>query len=75
MKAPNKYIYWKVIMGCFDSYRWEALDWHECDSTGWIADKEARELLRYNLKQYRESGVGIYRIASKRELRETGEQA
>ena len=75
MSKQNKFIYWKMIEGCFDGITWEPVDWHECNSTGWIANKEDRELLRYNLKQYRLSGIGVYRIGSKRELRESGANA
>lgn len=70
MRKSNKFIYWKVIEGCFDGVTWEPVDWHECDSTGWIADREDRALLWENLKQYRQSGSGIYRVGGKRELRE-----
>tara|TARA_Y100000588_G_scaffold376191_1_gene453608 strand:+ start:485 stop:703 length:219 start_codon:yes stop_codon:yes gene_type:complete len=68
--SANKFIYYRVIEGCYDGLTWEPVDWHECNSRGWIADKKARELLRYNLKAYRESGAGSYRVSGKRELRE-----
>lgn len=63
----NKYTYYKVIQGNYGQ-RWNDEDFHECDSTGFIRTKAARDALKFNLAAYRENGGGVYRVIKRREL-------
>ena len=63
----NKYKYYKVIQGNY-GYGWDDEDFHETDSTGFMATKEARQALKDNLKAYRENGGGAYRVIKRKEL-------
>lgn len=54
----NKYDYYRIIQGNY-GYGWDDEDAHECDSTGFIRNTEARNLLRENLRLYRENGGGL----------------
>ena len=52
----NKYTYYKVIQGNYGyGHGWEDVDFHECDSTGWINNDEDRQTLKYNVRAYREN--------------------
>lgn len=65
----TKWIYYKVIQQKIAGV-WEDADWHECDSSGWIRDKEARDLLRYNIMAYRSNQPQYpVRVVRKKELR------
>lgn len=70
MNKVKKYTYYKVIQGNY-GYGWDDEDFHECDSTGFIHTKDARDALKYNLKSYRENGGGRYRVIQRRELNES----
>lgn len=65
----NKYIYYKVIQGNY-GYGWKDEDFHECDSTGFIRDNADKAAFKYNLKAYRENGGGVYRVITRKEIRE-----
>lgn len=66
MKA-NKYEYYKVIQQYFNHYGWEDVSHYETDSTGW-ADKETRDCLKHDVKEYRLMGYPT-RVIFRRELR------
>ena len=64
-----KYNYLKIIQVDYGQ-GWEDVDAHECDSTGWINNPEARTLLKFNMRAYQENELRPYRIIFRRELRE-----
>lgn len=67
MRKANKYNYYKVIQGNYGQ-GWNDEDFHECDNTGFIRTKEARDALKTNLKAYRENGDGSYHVITRKEL-------
>ena len=63
----NKYTYYKVIQQNW-GYGWDDVDFYESDSSGFIKDRETRELFKTNLKAYRENEPVPTRVVKKREL-------
>lgn len=61
----NKYNYYKVIQGNY-GYGWEDVDYHASNSQGMAIDNKT---LKHNLKEYRASGIGSYRVIFRKELR------
>lgn len=53
----NKYSYYKVLQGNY-GYGWEDLVFYQCNSTGWIEDKDTRMELKSDKKAYRENEPG-----------------
>lgn len=58
----NKYSYVKVIQVSYDSRIWEDV----CEY-----DKDEYDTCRHDIKEYRESGYGQYRVISRRVLNES----
>jgi len=64
----KKYTYYKVIQQNWVG-QWDDVDFYECNSTGFITDKETRESFKENLRLYRtEPGQPICRVITRREL-------
>lgn len=59
MKTP-KYKYNKIIQGNY-GHGWEDVSEYDCNSSGSMS-KEERELLKNDLKEYKASGQGTYRV-------------
>lgn len=66
-QTPKKYEYHKVIQQNW-GYGWDDVDFYECDSTGFIKDKETRDLFKENLRLYRtEPGQPVCRVIFRKE--------
>lgn len=66
----NKYEYNKVIQQNW-GYGWDDVDFYECDSTGFIKDKEVRQSFKENLRLYRtEPGQPVCRVIFRKELKQ-----
>lgn len=65
----SKYQYLKVIQQNWGYGQWDDVDFYECDSTGWISDKEQRQLFKNNLKAYRDNQPVPTRVITRRELK------
>lgn len=64
----RKYTYYKVIQGNY-GYGWDDVDFHECDSTGFIHGQENRDLFKANLKAYRDNEPQYaHRVICRKEL-------
>lgn len=64
----NKYTYYKVIQGNYGS-GWDDVAFHECDSSGWIKNKEDRNAFKTNVKAYRDNEPQYYhRVIFRKEL-------
>lgn len=50
-----KYMYEKILQGNYQGNSWDDLTAYDCDSTGFIKDKEQRDALKDDLKAYREN--------------------
>lgn len=64
-KRTLKYRYEKILQGNY-GYGWDDLTAYDCDSTGWIKDKEQREQLKSDLKAYRENEPYPHRVIKRR---------
>ena len=64
--AIHKYSYIKVIQGNY-GYGWDDVSTYACRSEGGMT-KQERRLLQHDLKEYRASGSGTYRVIKRREL-------
>jgi hypothetical protein len=51
-----KYSYSNVIQQYYGSYGWEDVSEYDAKSNGLSIDKETRELLKHDLKEYRLTG-------------------
>ena len=60
----TKYTYYKVIQQYWGQ-GWEDVDYHECDSTGYM-NKENRKLLNDNIRAYRENQNAPQRVVRKK---------
>jgi hypothetical protein len=70
MNKPTKYTYETVIQQNWGyGHGWEDVDAYDCDSTGFIRDKEQRELYKHNYRMYRTEGGAPCRSITRRTLR------
>ena len=67
MKRKNKYQYERVMQGNY-GYGWDDELFADCDSSGFITDKEERKSFKEDLRLYRENGGGAYRVITRRTL-------
>jgi hypothetical protein len=71
MNKPTKYLYEMVIQQNWGyGHGWEDVDAYDCDSTGFIRDREQRELYKYNYRAYRTEGGAPCRSITRKTLRE-----
>jgi hypothetical protein len=72
MSKLNKYTYYAVIQGNF-GFGWEDVDHNETNSAGickeYVRTKEGKKIsiVGYNIREYRNSGIGVYRIIYRKE--------
>lgn len=50
----SKYKYERILQGNYGN-GWDDLTAYDCDSTGWIKDKQQRQELKNDIKAYREN--------------------
>jgi len=60
-----KYRYEKILQGNYGS-GWDDLTAYDCDSTGWIKDREQRLALKDDAKAYRDNEPNAHRIIKRR---------
>lgn len=61
----RKYRYEKILQG-FYGQGWDDLTAYDCDSTGWIKDKAARQELKDDIMAYRENEPNAHRVIKRR---------
>jgi hypothetical protein len=61
----KKYRYKRILQG-FYGQGWEDLTAYDCDSTGWIKDKAARQELKDDIMAYRENELNAHRVIKRR---------